>query len=449
MDSAILQGFLNKGLIDVGGDDAKLEKLAQAAGDLSAALKKNPSKALAFSLIAFDPDAPEADPVVQEALAALQNRWATYRNTFSATPIAVIRAMLLDALVAAAAEDDRVGVCFVASARNALPLLPVDNERDIWIDIVEEVERRVDIRAEAEWATPESIAISPMKYDAPKLSPAEVLIGEVSKGELQKGMSAAAGPQYVNEQGSAVTSNGNPHWLNQNQNQQQHWAGEFGRRAGTAIATALNTALGEIEVRQPDLAQPFAKLAEAVSGYVDDTLKAVSAATAGLQRRTNLLWWREALFSPSAGKSYRTLPPTVAAALMALDLFETVPLFSPASVSAFLDETVLRLAGTGDGAKRTVRDLVTEAQDEAALAPLRSAAVGLTIEPEGRGPLLALIGHSTHIGARDAASFQRLTGVPANSELDPVAWSGWLFRELQATKAATDASPAKRRAKKV
>lgn len=444
MDVAILQGFLNKGLIDVGGDDAKLEKLTQAASDLAGVLKKNPSKGLAFSLIAFDPNAPEADPVVQEALAALQNRWATYRNTFSATPIAVIRAMLLDALVTAAADDDRVGVCFVASARNALPLLPVDNERDIWISIVEEVEQRVDIRAEAEWATPESITFSPMEYDAPKLSPAEVRIGEVSKGELQQGMTAAAGPSYVNEQGTAVTSNGNQYWPQQN----QHWAGEFGRRAGITIAAALNTALGEIEGGQPDLAQPFAKLAEAVSGYVDETLKAVSSATAGLQRRTNLLWWREALFSPSAGKSYRTLPPTVAAALMALDLFETVPLFSPASVSAFLGETVLRLAGTGDGAKRAVRDLVTEAQDEAALAPLRSAAVGLTIEPEGRGPLLALIGHSTHIGARDAASFQRLTGVPANSELDPVAWSGWLFRELQASKAATDASPAKRRAKK-
>lgn len=444
MDDAILQGFLNKGLIDVGGDDAKLEKLTQAAGDLAAALKKNPSKALGFSLIAFDPDAPEADPIVQEALGALQNRWATYRNTFSATPIAVIRGMLLDALVAAAADDDRVGVCFVASARNALPLLPVDNERDIWIGIVEEVERRVDLRAEAEWATPESILVQPMKYDAPKLSAAKVRIGEAPKGDLQTGMMAAAGPSYMNQQGSNVSTNGNPQWPQQ----QQHWVGEFGRRAGTTIAAAIDAALGKIEVSQPDLAQPFGELAEAVSSYVDDTLKAVSAATAGLQRRTNLLWWREALFSPSAGKSYRTLPPTVAAALMALDLFDTVPLFSPASVSAFLGEAVLRLGETADGAKRTVRDLVTEAQDEVALAPLRTAAARLAAEPGGRGPLLALIGHPAHTGARNAASFQRLTGVPAHSELDPVAWSNWLFRELQASKAATDASPAKRRAAK-
>ena len=136
MSEAVLQRFLNNGLVDVGGDDTKLEKLSQAANDLAGTLKKTPSKALNYSLIAFDPEAPQDDPVVQEALEVLQARWATYRNTFSATPVAVVRAMLLDALVGAAAEDDRVGVCFVASARNALPLLRADNERGIWADAV-------------------------------------------------------------------------------------------------------------------------------------------------------------------------------------------------------------------------------------------------------------------------------------------------------------------------
>lgn len=444
MDNATLQGFLNKGLIDVGGDDTKLEKLSHAAKDLGDALKKNPSKALSYSLIAFDPNAPEDDPVVQEALAALQNRWTTYRNTFAATPIAVIRAILLDALVNAAAEDDRVGVCFIASARNALPLLPVDNERDIWIGIVEQVERRVDARAEEEWATPETISVQPMKYQLPTLTVPDVKIGEASQTDLQNGMTAAAGPSSHHPQQGGVATGGNPHWPQQ----QQQWVYEFGKRSGTVIAAAINAAMSEIEVSQPDLAEPFSKLATAVSGYVDDTLKSISAATAGLQRRTNLLWWREALYSPSAGKSYRELPPSVAAALMALDLFETVPLFSPASVSAFLGEAVLRLKGTADGGKRPVGDLVAEAQDHDGLASLRAAAGNLAAAPDGRGPLLALIGHPAHTGARNADDFQRLTGVPANSELDAVAWAGWLFRELQASKAATDASPAKRRSAK-
>lgn len=444
MDDSILQGFLNKGLIDVGGDDAKLDKLKQAAGDLAVFLKKTPAKALSFSLIAFDPDAPEDDPVVQEALAALQNRWTTYRNTFSGTPVAVIRAMLLDALVAAAGEDDRVGVCFVASARNALPLLPVDNERDIWISIVEQVERRVDARAEAEWATPDAISVPSLKYDTPALEAPTVTTGETSRSALQKGMLAAAGPQYNDPQQGTVATNGNGSWPQHNQN----WIYDFGRLSAIAIAKAIDETIAEIEISQPDMAKPFGALAKAVSGHVDETLKAVSSATAGLQRRTNLLWWREALFSPSAGKSYRQLPTTVAAALMALDLFETVPLFSPASVSAFLEETVMRLPGTDGGPERPVRDLVKEAQDHEALAALRGAASEIAGAPEGRGPLLSLIGHPEHSDARNAAEFQRLTGVPADAELDAVTWAGWLFRELQASKAATDGSSLKRRAAK-
>lgn len=445
MSNGTLQGFLNKGLIDVGGDDTKLEKLSQAAKDLAGALKKNPSKALSYSLIAFDPDAPEDDPVVQEALAALQNQWATYRNTFAATPIAVIRAILLDALVDAAEEDDRIGVCFVASARNALPLLPVDNERDVWIGIVKHVERRVDVRAEEEWATPETISVQPLKYEIPILNTSEVTVGEASTSDLQASMLAAAGPTYHQPQQNNVATNGNPHW---SQNSPQHWVYEFGTRSGAAIAAAINAAMAEIEVSQPDLTEPFSKLATAVSGYVDDTLKSVSAATAGLQRRTNLLWWREALYSPSVGKSYRELQPSVAAALMAFDLFETVPLFSPASVSAFLSETVARLQGTDAPGKRLVRDLVAEAQGHSDLALLRGAAAKLAAPPEGRGPLLALIGHPAYTEARKADDFQRLTGVPASSEVSDVAWAGWLFRELQASKATKDASAAKRRSPK-
>ena len=444
VDDAILQGFLNRGLIDVGGDDTKLEKLTQAAKALADTLKKNPAKALSFSLIAFDPDAPEDDPVVQEALGALQNSWMTYRNTFAATPIAVIRALLLHALVDAAAQDDRVGVCFVASARNALPLLPVDNERDIWIGIVKQVERRIDARAEEEWATPETISIPPMKYEIPQLDAPEVTIGKAPRAALQKGMLAAAGPHYNDPQQGQIATNGNPHWAQNNAN----WVGDFGRRSSIAVADAIDAALSSIQVSQPELGKPFGMLASAVTNYVDDTLKSVSAATAGLQRRTNLLWWREALYSPSAGKRYRDLPPSVAAALMALDLFDTVPLFSPASVFAFLSEAVLRVQDTADEGKRPVRDLVAEAQDHDGLASLRAAASKLAGAPEGRGPLLALIGHPAHSSARDAEAFQRLTGVPARSELDAVAWAGWLFRELQASKAATDASPAKRRSAK-
>ena len=45
MSDDVLLKFLGKGLIDVGGDDAKLGHLRQTARDLSETLKKTPAKA--------------------------------------------------------------------------------------------------------------------------------------------------------------------------------------------------------------------------------------------------------------------------------------------------------------------------------------------------------------------------------------------------------------------
>ena len=53
----------------------------------------------------------------------LQKRWETYVNTFADTPVTVFRAMLLEALVRAAGDNDTVAVAFVASARNVLPFM--------------------------------------------------------------------------------------------------------------------------------------------------------------------------------------------------------------------------------------------------------------------------------------------------------------------------------------
>ena len=109
MNDDVLLTFVKKNLIDVGGDDAKLASMRQAAGDLSGILKKTPAKTLAFSLVAFDPEVPETDPSITEAAEALRKRWETYVNTFASTPVAVCRAMLLDALI----QASLVAVCGV------------------------------------------------------------------------------------------------------------------------------------------------------------------------------------------------------------------------------------------------------------------------------------------------------------------------------------------------
>lgn len=446
MSEDVLLRFLSNGLINVGGDDAKLEKLRATANDLAASLKKAPSKAAAYALVAFDPEAPVDDPVIVEALAALKGRWATYVNTFSGPPVAVVRAMLLDALAQAAGEDDRIGVAFVTSARNALPFMEAGDERAIWADVVIEIEERVDARAEAEWATPSSISVPFMKFDVPALETLEVRHERVNRDALVEKMRKAAGPQYHNPQQGAIVTNGNPHWPDSGA---QQWVTEFGNRMAEAVAEVVDAVAGNTTVEQADLSTPLNALAASVSDHVDMTLKAVGAATAGLQRRTNLLWWKEALFSPSARVSYRELPPTAAAALMAFDLHQQVPTFSPASVAAFLFEAVKGLPSVVHERTYSISELVAEAQAHARLAALRSAGADLIAAPEGRGPVLALVAHPEASVSPTQTEFRRLTGVPANAELTLSGWATWVFRELQAAKAAWDGASGKRRSRKV
>ncbi len=426
MSDQILLRFLSAGLIDVGGDDAKLSKLVETASDLAAVLKKTPSKTSSFALIAFDPASPEEDPVITEVCDALKKRWPTYINTFSGTPMLVLRALLLDALVRAAA-DEGVGVAFVTSARNALPFIEADNEQKIWAEAVLEIEGRVDARAEAEWATPDSITAPELKYSAP---PALELITQpltIDTESLTATLYAAASP-------NGAGPNKNRYWNNDTHN----WAVDFGRLAAKAIAGAIDAASEDVQSEPVDISGPLSALSQAVATHVGDTLKLVSAATAGLQRRTNLIWWKETLFSPSVRVSYRALPASSVGALMALDLHQLVPTFSPVSVAAFLSETVLSLDSVDPEKRHSIRELVGEAVESAELGPLRAAARHLLPELSGRGPILALLAEQEGKFKVDDAQFRRRVGVSAETALTISEWATWIFRELQAARATQE-----------
>lgn len=441
MKDDILLRFLGKNLIDVGGDDTKLARLKQTADDLSSILKKTPIKAISFALVAFDPDVPETDPIIAEAENTLRKRWETYVNTFAETPVAVIRAMLLDALTKTALENDAVAVAFVASARNMLPLMKVGEERGIWSDVVSETEKKIEDHAEKKWATPASITLPQIKIDPPP--PVEMRIStlKVDRSRLSKDFQAAAGPQAHDPQQGTISTEGNQYWPDQN----EHWVFEFGQKAASAIGDAVTRAVKGASIEGGDPLGMTGSLLATISGHLSETMQAVSSATAGLQRRTNLLWWKEALFSPSTRTSYRHMSSPVAATLMAFDMHRQVPTLSPASVAAFLREAVIALPTIDSARKTPIRILVKEAGDADDLADLRTEIGNLVAAPAGRGPLLALIGHRDVLPQIDDRKFRALVGVEPDTALTLPDWSVWMFRELQAARAAMEASVPKRR----
>ena len=192
----VLLKFLGKGLINVGGDDDKLEHLRQTAADLAGILEETPAKACPFALVAFDPHVPTSDPTIVEVEDALRKRWQTYVNTFAGTPVTVFRAMLLDALITACGRNDMVAAAIVASARNVLPFMEVGDEQEIWANIVADIERSVEERAEREWATPASISVPDIKFGRPATDEIRISSKKVNTTSLRQKLMAAAGPHF-------------------------------------------------------------------------------------------------------------------------------------------------------------------------------------------------------------------------------------------------------------
>lgn len=437
MEQEFLLRFLEIGAIDLKGDDIKLDKLRCTAKDLSAALLKAPSKTASFTMVAADPNIADTDPTVEEAMASLRKQWETVANAFSGRPVGILRAILLDAIVQAARSDDAIAVAFINTARNALAHTETAGEAKIWREAVSEIETKVDARAEAEWATPEMVTVDPLQYTPPTAVATEYEPPTIDQSALRESIYSAAGPWGTN----------NPNHYQPSQ--PQHWTAEFADKMSVAIAETLDQMVEDLAPAPVDLSGPLSTLAKAVTAHVDKALASFSGATAGLQRRTNLLWWKEALYSPSAHASYLDMPAFEASALMALDLHEQVPTYSPASVSAFLREAVRCLStemGDQGNCERDVASLVRDARTAAFMQPFRTLAAQYTSAPVGRGPLLSLIGHLQDSGAVEATTLRALTGLNGSTQMTPSDWGTYLFRELQTARATSDSSS--KRAKK-
>lgn len=442
MSESILLKFLQNGLIDVGGDDVKFEKITGASGDFAQVLGSTPSKAVSAALLAFDQGAPANDPLVSEVLDILKQRWPTYMNTFAGVPIAVVRGILLNALVQAANKDERVAIGFASAARNVLPFMELGSEREIWRAVVAEIEELVDQKAEVEWATPETIHVDKLKYSKPAPVAIASAGAKVNREWLQGVVTAAGGPNLPG--GVASGENPNPYWP---QNQ-QNWLQQFGIKMSAAIADAVDGVARESGVKPVDLAPTFEQFASEVANYASSLLSSFSGATTGLQRRTQLLWWKEALFSPSARISYRTLDDIAAASLMAFDLFQKLPMLSPASVQSFLAEAVRTVQKSDPNQTVSLQELVRQASTHRDLENFRNDIASLVPPPEGRGYLISLICHPEKAKELNEDRFRSSVGLPGETKVSLASWAEWVFRELQAARATREDSGPKRKSLK-
>ena len=409
MQTDILHRFLDNRLFDIGPEDERLTRLRTAAKTVAASIAGNPARVPSVAMVAFDPKVPADDPVMNDVATAVSESWTTYTSVFADRPVVVFRAVLLEALRQSQEESTEIAGAVGLTARNMLPLLDLGLEKSVWADLTARSEELMAVKAAENWAV--DIAQAPEAKAIP--SPAK--LGKLDRKVLLAKVEAAVGP--TNEKGEPLT-NPNAHWPNQG----QPWSHLFAPRLATAIADSID---GIAETVASARSQTDAAMLRAMQEFVTSVVPDFLRVGRAMERRLDLLWWRQSMYSNAAGRSYRSMKPEAAAVQMAVDLFASTPPLGPRSVEFFLREAVAEAIADGKGqvGSMTFRQVATSKAIKSEVAvgsPANSFAAG-----PGRRPLTSLL-----FGA--GGETEEALGVPSAHKIRLDELAVWVLREMQA-----------------
>ena len=419
MADSFLQRLLNEGhLRDLGEDPTRFDALTHAVQNLSAELATDEGRAhvVPFTIVALDESTPPNDPAFERLAAAIVKHWTTYGNVYKGDPpCQLLRMVALAAVQDAARVDDRVAAAAWFTAANQLSVSPT--EKEVVRSFVLELAETAEAAATEVWKRPE--AEPSFRMPSRSEAAAASLTGFTLKRD------------YVSEEvENALTTQSESLQLRDSRtgttNQPDMWAGAVAPVLSSAIAKAVDggTSLLLKRINEAGLVstEGMKDFASSVGDKVREALAEAQQAWSGRDLRSDLLWWRQSLYSPSLRDSYRSLGSRRAALAMAVDLHSLVPVFTPLSVEFMLREAV-RACGLDE--TLSLVDLVEEARSHSDLwaAVYRASASS----EQRRLPALT-------VALADADVPADWLGPVSSKPLSIADASVWVFRELQAAR---------------
>lgn len=416
MDTNILQRFLDIGLFDVGDDDERLSIFHKAADDLAKVIAKEPRKAVSAVLVAIDPNVPDEDPVLEETEAAVREHWKAFRNKYPERPKGLLRPVLLEALEKASTESAEISSVMWLASINLLPRLEAHKERSLVKELLDTKGILSETDAEKIWSPGDVDS----EVDLPKIifKLGDKAEGKTDAGALEKAMFNAAGPHDAN--GNAAGKDPNQYYSNQG----QHWSNQFVPKASKAIASAIDKAIaplaGQANVIAEQLEPALKKFGKEMSGAIGEW---VTNAVSSTRQRSDLLWWKESLYSPALRSTYRGLSPAEVAISMAHDLHNIAAVPSPQSVEYFLRETIK--AVSPQDPELSIADVLKSAQRSRIIQP---------VAPPSSVQRVCLL---TSLGYNKSAEIPvellpAWVGIRGDLRLPCSEMAVWLFRDAQA-----------------
>lgn len=390
--TSILQTYLRHNLLDLEGEDARLEKLNAAATEFADALARAPENALGIFLAAVRPDE-ELGASLNDVASAIENNWNTYHGAFrDGKALTLYKAVALQAIVEAISLQPVLGTAISLLMRNFGPRIDIGKNKEAFDILVSAADAAFAAEVEASPPIVQNVTV-------PKPTKANTF----DRAVLKKRIEAAVGPH---DRASQPGENPNPQFPNSG----AAWSFDFADRMTTILADYLETV--------------WAKAFENDSKYIAAINQLNSAASQNAQATNlsiSLLWWRQALYSETAKQPYRELKVSDAVAHIVLDLSALIPVAYNRALESFLIEAVLSLLPSQE-----------EIPGSQLLAVLPAALTELKSASDSFGPSGLMLSAIVH---GDAAAGVVKMALPAHK------WAVWLLRELKALQALTNPRP--------
>jgi hypothetical protein len=430
MTESILQAYLNEKHIKT---DVKenIDSLTKAVNEVNAYLKgrKGRGHIIPFTLVALDPKVKDSDPVMQQVEMIIIKKWPAFKNSVTATKdksTTYVRAVILESLSQLSKDDADTAALVWLTARDVIRHFQLGSEESVISGLLQELADRTEENGQVAWGI--SRKLQAIDFKGGEISVSSPKTTTVSQEDLKNSLLRAA--QHSGWKNLSNQIGDNPHNFN------QHWAVFFSEKAAQGIADTVNAALSQQIKSLSSFSTSIQKSLDVylaqLQPFLEELNKVFISSITTNNKRSELLWWKQSLYSRSLNTSYRSLDRLNAAICMALDLAEQVDAFYPEIVDYLLRETLKDVYGEK---AEEVRLLIDWLKDSNSLHKdiqselNKHAAIG-----DERKPLLTA--WANVLQSDETANFFTETGIDKKAKLMVSDLAVWLFHGLQAQKLA-------------
>jgi hypothetical protein len=431
----MLQSFMDAGLLNMVEEDEKFRLLQDTAQELAAKPPKIKTDVINYALVALDSEASPREPVFEKVETALKKHWQTFKAKFPDVPRQILRAIIFETLRIRGEKDAATAAIIWWTGANYLPYANLGREREMCRAFLLEMGDITEKHAVEEWT-------SRYDYSVPEFPPFETNFKPepylINNEELTKELAAAAGPQDAS--GTPTGPNPNPNWPNS----ASPWSHQFAPRAATGIAKVIDLSLKALFSNfQKGFNQAGENLSNhvtAISEAVSDAINQIAQSAKANELRSQLLWWRQTLYSPTLKQGYRKIDRAAATLLMGYDLHRRITDYHPQSVEYLLRETVRNVVtanNSDDPNSLSLFEFCELLQSSDHATELKQTLKATVSDEQGRIPLLGFIKNTLAGEPLDADKLTERVGVKSDALVNLEDLAVWIFRDLQAYHLAT------------